>query len=413
MGCPAFDPFAPSYLADPYPVFADLRAEAPVCYEPGLDHFVVSRYADIRAVLADPATYSARNAVSPLVRFSAEVVRLMREGRFTAPHILVNLDPPEHARTRRAAGRAFTPRRLAGLEPVIRDLTERHVDRFPPGGPVDIVAGLAFDLPAQVLFVLLGIPEKDVAHVKAWAEDRLTLIWGRPEPDEQVELARRTVEFWQFCERLVETRQSEPGDDLPSELLRESDEREPLTAIEVATVVYGLLFAGHETTTNLLANSVRHLLARPGVWDRLRTDPALIPTAVDEVLRLDSSVPIWRRVTTRPVELGGVALPAGARLLLLLGSANHDETVFKAPAELDLERANPRDHLAFGFGTHFCLGAALARLEVKTALEVLLERLPGLRLTGGQELEFHPNLSFRGPTHLLVEWVPEEVGSQP
>jgi hypothetical protein len=404
MGCPAFDPFAPSYLGDPYPVFAQLRAEAPVRYEPGLDHFVVSRYEDIRAVLADPATYSARNAVSPLVPFSAEVVRLMREGRFTAPHILVNLDPPGHARARRAAGRAFTPRRLAGLEPVIRELAARHVEGFPPGGPVDIVAGLAFDLPARVLFVLLGIPDEDVSHVKAWAEDRLTLIWGQPRPEEQVGLARRTVEFWQYCERLVETKQADPGDDLPSELLRASDEREPLTAIEVATVVYGLLFAGHETTTNLLANSVRHLLARPGVWDRLRSNPKLIPTAVDEILRLDSSVPIWRRVTTRPVDLAGVALPAGARLLLLLGSANHDEAVFEAPDELDLERSNARDHLAFGFGIHFCLGAALARLEVKAALEVLTERLPGLRLTDGQDLEFRPNLSFRGPTRLLVEW---------
>jgi hypothetical protein len=404
MGCPAFDPFAPDYLADPYPVFARLRAEEPVRYEAGLDHFVVSRHEDIRAVLADPATYSARNTVSPLVPFSAEAVRLMREGGFTAPPLLVNLDPPEHTKARRAAGRAFTPRRLASLEPVIRDLAARHVDRFPPGGPVDIVAGLAFELPAQVLFVLLGIPEGDVPHVKAWAEDRLTLIWGRPRPEEQVALARRTVEFWHYCEGLVEAKQADPGDDLPSELLRDDGDHEPLTAVEVATVVYGLLFAGHETTTNLLANSVRHLLAQPGVWDRLRAEPGLIPTAVDEILRLDSSVPIWRRVTTRPVELNGVTLPAGARLLLLLGSANHDETVFESPEELDLERSNPRDHLAFGFGIHFCVGAALARLEVKVALEVLAERLPGLRLTADQELEFHPNLSFRGPTRLLVEW---------
>jgi hypothetical protein len=404
MGCPAFDPFAPSYLADPYPVFARLRAEAPVRYEPGLDHFVVSRHDDVRAVLADPATYSARNAVSPLVRFSDEVVRLMREGGFTARPLLVNLDPPEHTRARRAAGRAFTPRRLASLEPIIRELVQRHVDRFPPDGPVDIVAGLAFDLPAQVLFVLLGIPYEDVPHVKAWAEDRLTLIWGRPEPEEQVDLAKRTVEFWHFCERLVETKQADPGDDLPSELLRDGDEREPLTAIEVATVVYGLLFACHETTTNLLANSVRHLLSRPAVWERLRSDPKLIPAAVDEMLRLDSSVPIWRRVTTREVELNEVTLPAGARLLLLLGSANHDEAVFESPEELDLQRVNGRDHLAFGFGIHFCLGAALARLEVKVALEVLTERLPGLRLTPGQELDFQPNLSFRGPSRLLVEW---------
>ena len=403
MGCPAFDPWDPSYLADPYPLFAALRAEAPVRYEPGVDHWVVSRHADVRAVLADPATFSARNAVSPMVPFSDEVVRLMREGGFTVAHILVNLDPPEHSRARRVAGRAFTPRRLAGLEPVIRALVEGHVDRFPPGGPVDAVAGLAYDLPAQVLFVLLGIPDEDVPRVKAWVADRLTLTWGRPEPAEQQELARRTVEFWRYCVQLVDVRRSDPGDDLPSELLQDPGE-EPLTPAEVATVIYGLLFAGHETTTNLLANTLRRLLGAPGLWARLREDRALIPAAVEEVLRLDSSVPIWRRVTTRPVDLAGVALPAGARLLLLLGSANHDEDVFDRPGELDLGRANARDHLSFGFGIHFCLGAALARLEVKVALEVLTERLPGLRLTSGQELDFHPNLSFRGPSRLLVEW---------
>jgi cytochrome P450 len=404
MGCPVLDPFDPSYLADPYPVFAGLRAEAPVRYEPDLDHWVVSRYADVRAVLADPATYSARNAVSPLVRFTGEQVQMMREAGFTVPHLLVDLDPPQHARARRIAGRAFTPRRLAGLAPVIRELAEHHVERFTPGGPVDAVAGLAFDLPAEVLFVLLGIPEEDVAQVKAWAEDRLTLIWGRPTPEEQTPLAQANVEFWHYCERLVEARRADPGDDLPSELLTDSQSAEPLTPTEVATVVYGLLFAGHETTTNLLANSLRRLLGVPGLWARLRAEPGLIPAAVEEVLRLDSSVPIWRRITTRPVELAGVALPAGARLLVLLGSANHDEDVFECPAELDVERPNAREHLSFGFGIHFCLGAALARMEVRTALEVLAERLPGLRLTDGQELDFHPNLSFRGPTRLLVEW---------
>jgi Cytochrome P450 len=404
MGCPAFDPFAPTYQADPYAVFAQLREEAPVRYEPELDHWVVSRHTDVRAVLADPTTYSARNAVSPLVRFNDEQVRLLREGGFTVPPLLVNLDPPEHARARRITSRAFTPRRLSGMAPVIRTLVEGHVDRFPPGGPVDAVAGMAYDLPAQVLFVLLGIPDDDVLQIKAWAEDRLTLIWGRPDPEEQTRLARRTVEFWQYCQRLVEARLADLGDDLPSELLRDSETPEPLTPNEVATVVFGLLFAGHETTTNLLANSMLRLLGEPEVWARLRADPSLIPAAVEEILRLDSSVPVWRRITTRPVELAGVALPAGARLLILLGSANHDEAVFERPAEIDLTRANAREHLSFGFGIHFCLGASLARMEVKTALEVLAERLPGLRLTAGQELDFHPNLSFRGPSRLLVEW---------
>jgi hypothetical protein len=172
----------------------------------------------------------------------------------------------------------------------------------------------------------------------------------------------------------------------------------------VATVIFGLLFAGHETTTNLLGNAVHRLLGSPGLWDRLVADPGLMAAAVEEVLRLDTSVPVWRRVTTRPVELGGESLPAGARLLIALGSANRDGDVFERPDEVDLHRGNAREHLSFGFGIHFCLGATLARMEVRTALEVLAGRLPGLRLSGGQELDFSPNLSFRGPTSLLVEW---------
>ena len=402
MGCPAFDPFDPAYLTDPYPVYAQLRAEAPVHYEPGLDHWVMSRHADVRAVLADPAIFSARNAVSPLVRLTDDQVRLLRQDGF-ATHILVNLDPPEHARARRATGRAFLPRRLAGLAPVIRTLAERHVDRFPPGGPADVVSGLAYELPAEVLFVLLGIPEGDVPQVKAWGEDRMKLIWGRPDPDEQHRLVRTTVEFWRYCRHLVEARQADPGDDLTSELLADRSS-EQLRPFEVATVVFGLLFAGHETTTNLLGNAVHRLLRTPGLWERLVAEPALMVAAVEEILRLDTSVPVWRRVTTRPVEVGGVALPAGARVLIALGSANRDGEVFERPDEVNLDRRNAREHLSFGFGIHFCLGATLARMEVRTALEVLAERLPGLRLTEGQELDFRPNLSFRGPTRLLVEW---------
>jgi cytochrome P450 len=403
MGCPAFDPFDPGHLADPYSVFAQLREEAPVSYEPDLDHWVVTRYGDVRAVLADPATYSARNAVSPLVRLTDEQVRELRQDGFAA-HILVNLDPPEHARARRATGRAFIPRRMTGLAPVIRTLAERHVDRFPPGGPADVVSGLAYELPAEVLFVLLGIPEADVTRVKAWGEDRMKLIWGRPSPDEQHRLVQTTVEFWRYCRQLVEARQADPGDDLPSELLADRESAEPLSPFEVATVVFGLLFAGHETTTNLLGNAVHRLLGIPGLWARLVAEPALMAAAVEEVLRLDTSVPVWRRVTTRPVALGGESLPAGARLLIALGSANRDGDVFERPDEVDLNRRNAREHLSFGYGIHFCLGASLARMEVRTALEVLAERLPGLRLTEGQELDFRPNLSFRGPTHLLVEW---------
>jgi cytochrome P450 len=306
---------------------------------------------------------------------------------------------------RRLANVAFTPRRVAVMEQFIRDLTVRFVSDRLASGRADLIRDLAWELPALVIFRVLGIPDDDVARVKAGAESRLLFMWGRPTEAEQIQLAHSMAAFWRYAEALVADRAREPRDDFTSDLILARDQDAPaLTLPEVTTIVYGLLLAGHETTTGLLGNSFRQLLTERHAWDEICRDPTLIPNAIEEVLRLDSSVITWRRKTTQAVEIGGVSVPANANVLLLLGAANRDPAVFDNPNRFDIHRANAKDHLSFGHGAHFCLGAPLGRLEARVVLEEVSARLPQLRLVPGQTLRFQPNTSFRGPLSLLVEW---------
>jgi cytochrome P450 len=230
-------------------------------------------------------------------------------------------------------------------------------------------------------------------------------MWGRPNEAEQVRLAQGMAAFWCYAETLVVRRAEHPRDDFTSDLLlARAGDLAALSRTEVTQIVYELLFAGHETTTGLIGNALRQLLTHRHAWEEICRDPALIPNAVEEVLRFDSSVIAWRRRTTQAVQIGGVPVPAGANLLLLLGSANRDPAVFADPERFDIHRPNAREHLSLGQGAHYCLGAPLARLEARVVLEELSARLPGLRLAPGQTPRFQPNTTFRGPLSLLVEW---------
>jgi hypothetical protein len=401
----SFDPLGDPYLADPYPFFARARGATPVFFSPRLNYWVVTRYHDVRQIFTTPTLFSASNALSPLQQTCPAATQILDEGGFRPLPTMTNVDPPAHTRVRRLANLAFKPRRVATMEGFVRELVVAFCDKNFRHGRADLVRDFAWELPALVIFRVLGIPDEDVPKVKAGSQNRILFTFGHPTPEEQCRLARGMAGFWRYAEKLVATRAAEPREDFTSDLIlaREGD-FPALTQPEVTTIIYGLLTAGHETTTAILGNAFLRLLTQRSAWDEIRRDPALIPNAVQEVLRIDSSVIAWRRKTTQAVEIGGVPVPADANLLLLIGAANRDPAVFADPERFDIHRANTHEHLAFGHGPHFCLGAPLAHLEARVVLEEFSVRFPDLRLVAGQTLRFQPNISFRGPLSLLAEW---------
>jgi cytochrome P450 len=406
-GCPvdeSFDPLAPEFLADPYAAMSALRLDGtPVFYAPSIDYYVITRYADIEAVFRDPAAYSAAVAQAPLVPLVAEAQRILLAGGHKPAPTMVSLDEPDHGRLRKPAARAFSMKRVTAMAGTIEATTKRLLDQVADAPEFDLVAALAFPLPANIVFSLMGVPARDYAQIKHWSGYRAALGWGRPDPGDQVEIATGMAAYRGYLRELVDVKAAEPGDDLTSDLIAIQRERpERLTLEEIASILFSLSFAGHETTTGLIGNTVRRLLEVPDRWSGIAADPGLIPAAVEETLRYDPSVPVWRRVTTRAVTLAGVSLPEGARLFLWLAAAGRDAAAFSQPDVFDAGRPDSARHLAFGKGLHYCLGANLGKLETQIAVAALADRYPGLRLVPDQRVTFHPNISFRGPQVLRV-----------
>jgi cytochrome P450 len=398
-----FDPFSAEYLADPYPILAEARDATPAFFAPALDHWIVTRYDDIRSVLVDHTRFSASNALSNFTPPCPEAARVL--SGFGAVPTLANVDPPDHTRVRRMVNSAFAPRRVAAMEPVVRDVVARFCEERLRLGHADIIQEFAWDLPVIVLFAILGAPPEDATQVKAAAGSRVLFTYGRPSTDDQVAAAEGMLALWRYAEDLVEDRIRAPRDDFTSDLVQAVDTHgEGLSVAQASTITFNLLVAGHETTTNLIGNAFRRLLEDRLAWEQLCANQGLAQGAVEEVLRLDGSVIAWRRRTTQSVDIGGVAVPADANLVLMLGAGNRDPAQFPDPDTFDIRRANAHRHLTFGHGPHVCLGAPLARLEARIVLEEVSSRLPSLRLVSGQALDFVPNISFRGPQSLHVEW---------
>jgi cytochrome P450 len=407
-GCPvddSFDPLSPEFLSDPYAVLANLPQQgAPVFFAPSIGYYVITRYTDIEQVFKDPATYSAAVAQAPLVPLVPEAQQILLAGGHRPQPSMVSLDEPEHARLRKPAARAFSMKRVTAMIPAIEATTKKLLDDVADAAEFDLVAALAFPLPATIVFTLMGVPDRDHQKLKHWCGYRAALGWGRPAPGDQVEIATSMAAYRKYLRDLVDAKKTQPGDDVTSDLITIHEENPGrLTLDEIASILFSLSFAGHETTTGLIGNTVRRLLEDPARWAAIAGHPGLIPNAVEESLRYDPSVPVWRRVTTRPVTLAGVDLPAGARLFLWLAASGRDAAVFADPDTFDLRRPDAERHLAFGKGLHYCLGANLGKLEAQVAITELARRYPGLRLAPGQRLTFHPNISFRGPQVLTVQ----------
>ena len=406
--CPITDvsaAFDPLDLSDPFPLLAQARRERPVFHSPAIDYWVVTRYADIKAIFRDHERYTAANTITPIVPFSDAVKRMLAEGDYSPEPVLSNNVPPSHTRIRKLVNRLFTPRRMKSFAPAIRAIAERAVERIQALREADIVAELTYEYPAYVLFHVLGVPDADVPQVKAWAGNRIKLYYGRPSAAEQIELTRHLVPFWHYVVGLVASKAQNPVDDLTSDLIRMRDGDDSiLTLNEIASCMITLLVAGHETTTAQINNALLHCLTRPERWQRLCARPDSIPQLLEEMMRYDPSVCTWRRYAVVDSVIGGVEIPAGANLLLMLNAANRDPDIFPEPDEIIPERGNLKDHLAFGYGIHYCVGAPLARLEMAILLETLTAKLPDLRLAPDQAIEYTRNISFRGPVSLRVRW---------
>jgi cytochrome P450 len=405
--CPFSDAsvdFHPFDLADPFPFYEWARRQAPVFFSPELNYFVIARYADIKAVFDDWKTFSSENAQAPLRPIGEDARRIMREGGFTAYSGLSARVPPDHTRIRKVVQGCFGVRRFRAIEPQIRAIVTKAIDTVIHKGAADLFREFAYDVPALVLFKLVGVPDADVPKVKSWGVSRSLLTWGNLSDHEQVPHARNMVDYWRYCQDLVRQRREREGDDLPSDLLREQKTGADISDDEIAGVLYSVLFAGHETTTTLIGNGLRELLQHRDGWEALVADRSLIPAAVDEVLRFAPSIVAWRRKALNDTSINGVSVPKGSNILLLIGSANRDDTVFSDPQHFDIHRKDARKHLAFGYGIHTCVGQQLAKIEFIIALEEITRRMPGLRLKPNQTFEFARNSSFRVPTALHVEW---------
>jgi cytochrome P450 len=402
---PGFDPLSPEFLADPFAVMASLRlAQRPVFYAPSIDYYVISRYREIESIFSDPERYSAAAAQLPLVELDPRARQILLDGGHRPQPSMVSLDPPAHTRLRRPTARAFSARRTAEMEPRIRLILEQILDQIDATAPFDLVSSLTFPLPATVVFSFMGVPEQDYARLKTWCGYRAKLAWGRPAPEEQIEHALNMTAYRHYLRELVASKAGNRADDFTSALLSIHDEQpEQLSHEEIASILFSLSFAGHETTNYLIGNLLRRLLEERSRWEAVLAEQALIPGAIDETLRYDPSVPVWRRLTKRPVRIAGVEIPEGAKLFLWLAAAGRDPSVFPDPHVFDMHRENAKHHLAFGKGIHFCIGSTLGKLEARLALEALSNRFPRLRLIPDQTLSFHPNISFRGPQALWAE----------
>lgn len=404
MPIPDYDPLSPDMLADPYPFFAHAHRDAPVFFSDRYDLWIVTRYEDIWTALRDPATFSS--AVSTTVGTSVppEVEAILAEG-WGEISTLVTSDPPAHTRHRGLINKAFTPRRVAERADRIRAIATSLVDGFVAEDRADLVRRFAYPLPMTVIAEILGVPGQDLDRFKRWSDDIVARLSADLPLDRQIACARSLVEFQHYFSTCLDDRAAEPRDDMLTDLLNARIEgTDPLSRGEQLSILQQLLVAGNETTTNLIANMVVLLLDRPGAWPAICAEPARAAAVVEEALRMESPVQGLFRSTTREVELGGVCLPAGAHLQLLYAAGNRDAAEFPDPGTFDLTRPNAAAHLAFGGGAHFCLGAALARLEGRIALEVLTSRLPDLTLDPDHAPARPAHFFLRGFEHLWVRW---------
>lgn len=360
-------------VQDPFDYYHLLRHHDPVHQLDGEDVYLVTRHNDCETVLAETDAFS--NKAGPGLRQSELLSAATSPEDYRVVRTLLTNDPPSHTRFRKLVAPAFTARRIAALESKIREVANDLIDKFPVDGEIDYVRDFAAPLPLIVIADFLGVPRSDLEIFGKWSDDAAEVLGGTLTPERSQHCYDSVQELLGYFDKRVADRREHPGDDFLGLLVSARDrDEQPLTTEEILAISYVTLVAGNETTVNLLSSLMLLLQRNPDELAALRADRSKIPTAVEEALRLEAPVQgSVRRVTTDTV-IGGTEIPSGSRALILASSANRDEDVFPDPDRFDLDRKNSRSHLSFGKGLHFCLGAALSRLEGAVALELLLDR---------------------------------------
>jgi cytochrome P450 len=398
----AYDPWSADFVADPYPAYVALRADRPVFFHEATGQWVVSRYADVDALLRDRRLGRSYLHVATHEEFGREP-----EPDFLAPFWgliragMLDVEPPVHTRLRRLVSRAFTARMVEGLRPMIRGLAEELAGALAAKGGGDLVSEVAEPLPVNVIAEMLGVPAEERALLRPWSADICGMFELNPSEEAQRTAVRAAVEFSAYLRELARARRDDPRDDLISALAQVVDEGgDRLTEDELVGTCVLLLNAGHEATVNATGNGWWSLFRNPGELARLRADHALVPTAVEELMRYDTPAPMFERWVLEDIEVAGVGIPRGAEVALQFAAANRDPEVFADPDRLDLAR-DPNPHITFGLGVHYCLGAPLARIELAESYGALLRLAPGMRLAA--EPEWKPGFVLRGLKALHVE----------
>jgi cytochrome P450 len=394
---------SPSFFDDPYRAYAALREVEPVYWCAPWDAWVITSHEACAEVLRQPLDYSSSG-------YELAMLEAIQQARPDAcpsliahysTEVLTITDPPAHTRLRRLLVTAFTPRVVARLRDRIGSIVGELLDALPAEGYVDILAAFAYPLPALVIGELLGVPHDEQHLFMRWSADIVSFVGSGTTDVDRLERAERSMSaFRDYLRPLVASRRATPTDDLLGSLARPSDGVDRMSDDELIATAVTLLFAGHETTANLIGNGLLALLRNPAQLARLRAEPALAERAVEELLRYDSPVQRNRRRAARDLELHGQSIRLDQRVLAFLGAANRDPAVFPEPDRLDIGRDEIR-HMAFGHGIHYCVGAALSRLEAPIAINTLLARFPGIRLAD-VAIGWRPNIAFRGLQRLMV-----------
>ena len=400
----AFVPFSDEYIADPYRFFAETRDAEPVFYSPEMDCWVVMKYADCVRVFRDPETFSAVVARHPVRALCPAAAAVRDRLDIGIEPSLVDEEIGTHRGHRKIFGDAFTPKRVNEVEPRVREIVTRYIDRFIDDGEAELVGRMLYEVPALAIFIFLGAPDDKAVMVKELGSKRAIVNWGFPSDEEQVEMMADMGASWDFTVELVDNALKTPGDNYLATWAAVSGR--PVALLDQLSAQRHVPDAVRRARDDDpgVGQRPQEAAERPGALGRLVADPSLIPNAVEEILRYDSSIFAWRRIAMKDTEIAGMPIPEGGKVLILMGSGNRDPDVFEDPETFDPARRNARRHLGLGHGAHFCMGAPLARMEMKVILEELVRRLPHMRLKPDQQFSYIRTLTFRGVQRLEVEW---------